>query len=72
MMSQLPNTTMLPEGTEVYVDGMYGIVRFTCSEYMTVCVRYFPDQPVRDVCIIVYPNQTDRIQLVRGNHSHES
>jgi hypothetical protein len=62
---------MLPEGTEVYYNGMYGVVRFTCEQYMTVCVRKFPDDPRRDVCILVYPNQTDRIELVNGNHSHE-
>lgn len=62
---------MLPEGTEVYIDGIYGKVRFVCEQYMTVCVRKFPDDPRRDVCILVYPNQTNRIELVNGNHSHE-
>ena len=62
---------MLPEGTEVYYDGMYGVVRFSCEQYMTVCVRNFPDDPRRDVCILVYPNQTNQIELVNGNHSHE-
>jgi hypothetical protein len=63
---------MLPEGTEVYYNGMYGVVRFACEHYMTVCVRKFPNEHVRDVCILVYPNQTDRITLVNGNHSHDS
>lgn len=63
---------MLPEGTEVYYNGMYGVVRFTCEQYITVCVRNFPDDPRRDVCILVYPNQQHQIELVRGNHSHES
>lgn len=63
---------MLPEGTEVYYNGIYGVVRFTCEQYMTVCVRNFPDDPRRDVCILVYPNQLDKLELVHGNHSHES
>lgn len=63
---------MLPEGTEVYYNGIYGVVRFTCEQYMTVCVRNFPDDPRRDVCILVYPNQLDKLELVNGNHSHES
>lgn len=63
---------MLPEGTEVYLNGKYGKVRFTCDQYMTVCIESFPNEPRRDVCILVYKNQLDRIELVRGNHSHES
>lgn len=63
---------MLPVGTEVYYNGMYGHVRFVCEQYMTVCVRHFPDDPRRDVCMLVYPNQQQKIELVNGNHSHES
>ncbi len=72
MMIQLPKKSMLPEGTEVYLDGMYGRVRFTCEQYMTVCINAFPNEPRRDVCILVYPKQLNRIELVHGNHSHES
>jgi hypothetical protein len=71
MKNQLLQNNMLPEGTEVYYNGMYGVVRFTCEEYMTVCVSTFPEK-VRDVCILVYKNQLDKLELVRGNHSHES
>lgn len=70
-IQSLPNN-MLPEGTEVYYRGMYGIVRFTCEQYMTVCVRHFPEDPRRDVCMLVYKNQLNELELVRGNHSHES
>jgi hypothetical protein len=63
---------MLPEGTEVYFDGMYGKVNFTCEQYMTVCVRSPTNNPQRDVCVLVYPDQLDKLELVRGNHSHES
>jgi hypothetical protein len=61
---------MLPEGTEVYYDGMYGHVRFSCEQYVTVCIREFPER-VRDVCIVVYPSRYDRIELANGNHFHE-
>jgi hypothetical protein len=63
---------MLPEGTEVYYRGIYAHVRFTCEQYMTICIREFPNERVRDVCIIVYPSQYDTLELVNGNHSHES
>ncbi len=64
--------SMLPEGTEVYYRGMYGHVRFACEQYMTICIREFPTERVRDVCLIVYPQQYNELELVRGNHSHES
>ncbi len=63
--------TMLPEGTEVYYRGMYGHVRFACETYMTVCVREFPNERVRDVCLIVYPCQYNELTLVNGNNQHE-
>lgn len=62
---------MLPEGTEVYYDGYYATVSFVCEQYMTVCLKSFPGEPCRDVCLLVYPSQYDKIQLVKGNHSHE-
>jgi hypothetical protein len=62
---------MLPVGTEVYYNNMYGHVRFVCEKYMTICVKEFPTEPVRDVCLIVYPDRYDKVELVRGNHSHE-
>ncbi len=71
-LDQLHETNMLPEGTEVYVNGMYGRVAFSCEQYMTVCVRKFPKEPVRDVCILIYPEHQHKIQLVHGNHSHDS
>jgi hypothetical protein len=71
MKQQLLNMSMLPEGTEVYYDGMYGHVRFACEQYMTICVKEYPNDRTRDVCLIVYPSQYDQIELVNGNHSHE-
>lgn len=71
MKNLLLNTNMLPEGIEVYYNGMYGKVRFTCESYMTVCINPGPDKS-RDVCVLVYPNQLDKLELVHGNHSHET
>lgn len=71
MKNQSQSTNTLPVGTEVYYKGMYGHVRFVCESYMTICVREFPER-VRDVCLVVFPYQYDTIELVRGNHAHES
>lgn len=62
---------MLPEGTEVCYDGMYGHVRFVCEQYMTVCVQEFPTERVRDVCIVVFPHNFHKITLISGNNRHE-
>jgi hypothetical protein len=70
MKNQSQSTIMLPEGTEVYYRGMYGHVRFVCETYMTVCVQEFPE-PVRDVCLIVYPSQYNELILLNGNNQHE-
>ena len=64
--------SMLPVGTEVYFKNMYGVVKFTSNSYMTVCIKTFPHERVRDVCLLVYETDLDQIELVNGNHSHES
>jgi hypothetical protein len=61
---------MLPVGTEVYYDGIYGTIEFVCESYMTVCIGRFKERN-RAVCILVYPQNEDKIELVNGNHSHE-
>lgn len=53
------------EGLEVYYNQMYGVVRFVCEQYITVCVRKFPDEPRRDVCLVVYPAQYKDIVLTK-------
>ena len=62
---------MLPVGTEVYYNGMYGRVRFACEQYMTICIREFPNDHSRDVCLILHPSQYDQIILVHSNNAHQ-
>ena len=70
MKPQLPNMNTLPVGTEVYYEGTYGVVKFTCEQYITVCTHVDTD-PLRNVCIIILPSQQNKLELVNGNHSHE-
>lgn len=72
MKNQLASTIMLPVGTEIYYNGMYGHIRFVCEQYMTICIKEFPNERVRDVCLVIFSSQYDKLQLVNGNHSHES
>lgn len=53
------------EGIEVYYKQMRGIVRFVCEQYITICVRKFPEEPRRDVCLVVYPQQYNDIFLFK-------
>lgn len=53
------------EGLEVYYKQMHGVVRFVCDQYITVCVRTFPEQRVRDVCLVVYPKDYHNIELIK-------
>lgn len=62
---------MLPETTEVYYRGQYGHVRFSDEKYMTICVKEHPQEKVRDVCLVVYPEDWHKVELVRGNNTRE-
>lgn len=62
---------MYPEGTEVYYKGHRGIIKFSDETCVSVCIRVFPEEPVRNVCLIVYKNEWDNLILVHGNHSRD-
>ena len=52
------------EGLDVYYQGVYGKIHFVCDNYVTLCVRTFPDK-MRDVCILVYPEKYKEITLAK-------
>ena len=62
---------MYPEGTEVYYKGHHGIIKYSDDIYVSVCIRVFPQEPVRNVCLVVYKNDWDQLTLVHGNHSRD-
>jgi hypothetical protein len=53
------------EGLVVQYKGHIGTVRFICESYITVCVDRFPEDRRRDVCILVYRNNFDQVQLLK-------
>lgn len=53
------------EGLEVYYKQMGGVVRFVSEHYVTVCIRTFPNERVRDVCLLVYPQEYKHITLLK-------
>lgn len=50
-------------GLEVYYKEIPGFVGFVCDQYITVCIKTFPNEKVRDVCLLVYPSQYHLITL---------
>jgi hypothetical protein len=52
------------KGLEVYYRGMFGKIDFISEHYVTVCIRTFEER-VRDVCLIVYPQDYCDITLVK-------
>jgi hypothetical protein len=59
----MPNPTFA-KGIEVYYDGMYCTVDFICEKYITVCINK-AESRLKDVCLLVYPNDYDKITLVK-------
>jgi hypothetical protein len=53
------------EGLQVYYKELYGVVRFVSDQYITVCIRTFPNERVRDTCLVVYPDQFKEITLAK-------
>jgi len=58
-------STIFSDGLPVYYKGIPGVVRFVSEQYITVCVRNFPEERVRDVCLVVYPSQYKYVSLIK-------
>lgn len=56
------------EGLEVKYKNVTGTIRFLCDSYLTICIHTHVN-PMKDVCIVVYKNEWDDIELVSGNRS---
>ena len=53
------------EGLQVCYKQMYGVVSFVGNEYITICIRTFPNEKVRDVCLLVYPDEFNLVTLAK-------
>ncbi len=47
-----------------------GIIRFISNQYITICVETH-EHKVRDVCMLVYPEQWNDIQIVNDYEEPE-
>lgn len=50
-------------GVRVRYRDIAGFVNFVCDEYLTICIQQIKPDPLRAVCILVYRDQWNRIQL---------
>jgi hypothetical protein len=47
-----------------------GVIRFISNQYITICVETY-EHKVRDVCMLVYPEQWNDIQIVNDYEEPE-
>jgi hypothetical protein len=55
------------KGIEVYYRGTHGVVDFICEKYITVCIDKSKDR-LKDVCLLVYPEQYGEITLAKESN----
>lgn len=56
--------TTFSEGTKARYQHYDGIIRFISDQYLTFCISGFPEEKSRDVCILIYPDEYEKITLV--------
>ena len=57
--------TTFSEGLTVQYENYIGQIRFICESYVTLCVSSFPEERRRDVCILIYRHNFDKIKLLK-------
>lgn len=55
----------LTEGIDVVYENYVGRIRFVCESYVTLCVNSFSNEPRRDVCMLVYRRDFQKIKLLK-------
>ena len=58
------------EGLLVRYKSHIGVVKFISSQYITICIQTY-DHKVRDVCLLVYSNDWNDIQIVNDYEETE-
>jgi len=58
--------TVFSEGLHIRYKNYVGHVKFVCEDYITLCIHTNPN-PLKDVCILIYPNQWCNVELLSGN-----
>lgn len=53
------------EGITVIYKHHVGVIRFVSEQYITLCVRTFPEEKNRDVCILIYRDNYKNVKLLK-------
>ena len=54
-------STPLKQRVDVEYRGDRGFINFECDQCVTICVREFPEHPARNVNVVVYHYDFDKI-----------
>ena len=55
------------EGVDVIYEEYIGNIVFVGEEYLTLCIRTRDHDMISDVCLLVYKNDWDKIQLIKSS-----
>jgi hypothetical protein len=53
------------EGLTVQYKDHIGTIQFICNSYITLCIDECIEEPRRDVCILIYPEEFGKIKLLK-------
>lgn len=53
------------EGVVAQYKSHVGVIRFISENYITLCINTYPDEKVRDVCILIYRDEYKDIRLIK-------
>ena len=55
-------------GVLVEYDGMVGAITFVSDQYITICTKPKEDGMHGPVCLVVYPHQWDKVNVLNSHH----
>lgn len=50
--------------TAIYKDHI-GVIRFVSEQYITLCIKTFPTEKNRDVCILIHRENYKNVKLLK-------
>jgi hypothetical protein len=57
--------TAFAKGLLVQYENYIGNIRFVSNSYVTLCVNSFPEEKRRDVCMLIFREDFNKIKLLK-------
>jgi hypothetical protein len=57
--------SVFSEGLQAKYGPHMGIIRFISEQYITLCIKSFPQEKNRDVCILIHRENFSKIRLLK-------